>query len=532
MKKENIIVILLLVLIVMSGVMGYLLGSRGPTNSATQTTNQTQVQTVEKVVQTVYQDPASLGNGEDYLINPVFPAKTIAAQYAYVTPGDGLVFIGNPFSTGDGYLAGAKGAAVVASMLAYQPLTAYNYYLYINAPSYINVPGAVKTDSATVMYLASMLGQQSALNKSMYFLGDVGLEGYMYSTGVVYQRIVQLYQGGIYYLVVPEMMALAEGQNYQMAQQFAEEHHEVLYTAASIPQMYQIVTSSALPQPKGYIDFPVNLSAGFEYLSSLYYQLYNSTNNATAKSVASDYWSQAEDLAKEGNYTAFYALPNPAVSAVQVLYQANPSVDLGKAVMKAVTHAENLSDLWAIETAAEADYLYRTGNLSDEVLANAWAALSLTISAGPTITPEGFYQGLYNAFLVDLYAAEYLDSVTGTNYGNVTLILQVYRNPDVLYDYGFFTNYYAKMAITFRDYFLKQLNSTDRQLVLNSIYQYMANETQALEDAAAYNDGPSLVGYILMQDGLSSHNLDLLYYSMPFTRMTMNTEQLTWYVQT
>ena len=63
-------------------------------------------------------------------------------------------------------------------------------------------------------------------------------------------------------------------------------------------------------------------------------------------------------------------------------------------------------------------------------------------------------------------------------------------------------------------------------------YQYTANETRALEDASAYDDGPSLVGYILVQDGLSSHNLDLLYYSMPFTRMTMNTEQLTWYVQT
>lgn len=523
MKKENIIVILLVILILMAGVIGYLIGTKGPTN----------YQTVQRiVVQTVYQDPANIGNGEDYLINPVFPDKTIAAQYAYVTPGDGLVFIGNPFSSGNGYLAGAKGAAVIASMLAYQPLIAYNYYLYINAPSYINVPGAVKTDSATVMYLASMLGQQSALNKSMYFLGDVGLEGYMYSTGVVYQRIVQLYQGGIYYLVVPEMMALAEGQNYQMALQFAEEHHEVLYTVNSIPQIYEIVTSSPLPQPKGYIDFPVNLSVGFEYLSSLYSQLYNSTSNATAKEIASSYWNEAEGLAKEGNYTAFYVLPNPAVQAIEVLYQANPEVNLSVEVEKAVTKAENLSNLWAIETAAEADYLYKTGNLSDEILANSWAALSLSINVGPIITPEGFYQGLYNAFLIDLYAAEYLDSVTGIDYGNVTLILQVYRNPDVIYDYGFFANYYAEMAMAFRNYFLKQLNSTDEQLVLNSIYQYMTNETQALENAAAYYDGPSLVGYILMEEGLASHNLNLLYYSMPFIRMTMNTEQLTWYIQT
>ena len=63
-------------------------------------------------------------------------------------------------------------------------------------------------------------------------------------------------------------------------------------------------------------------------------------------------------------------------------------------------------------------------------------------------------------------------------------------------------------------------------------YQHTANETYVLEDAAAYNDGPSLVGYILMREGLSSHNLDLLYCSMPFIRMTMNTEQLTWYVRT
>ena len=38
----------------------------------------------------------------------------------------------------------------------------------------------------------------------------------------------------------------------------------------------------------------------------------------------------------------------------------------------------------------------------------------------------------------------------------------------------------------FRDYFLKQLNSADQQIVLNSIYEYMANETHILENAAAY----------------------------------------------
>jgi len=46
------------------------------------------------------------------------------------------------------------------------------------------------------------------------------------------------------------------------------------------------------------------------------------------------------------------------------------------------------------------------------------------------------------------------------------------------------------MAMEFRDYFLKQLNSADQQIVLNSIYEYMANETHILENAAAYYDGP------------------------------------------
>lgn len=535
MKKEFLVGILLVILIILAGIVGYLLGQKsGYTEPMPTQTMKQEIVNETTVIKTVYSpsgDPASIGNGEDYLINPVFPDKTIASQYAYVTPGDGLVFIGNPFSSGNGYLAGAKGAAVVASMLDYQPLTAYNYYLYINAPNYINVPGAVKTDSATVMYLASMLGQQAMLNKSLYFLGDVGLEGYMYSTGVVYQRIVQLYQGGIYYLVVPQMMALAEGQNYQMAEQFAKEHGEVLYTVSSIPQMYQIVTSSSLPQPKGYMDFPVDLSVGYQYLSTLYTKLYNSTTNSSVKQTAAMYWSMAQKLASEGNYTAFYVLPNPAVEAIEVLYQANHSVSLGSEVMKAVNNAETLTNLWTIETAAEADYLYNQGNISDEILANSWAALSLSINAGPTITPQGFYQGLYNEFLTDLYAAEYLDSVTNGNYGNITLILQVYRNPNVIYDYGFYANYYAQMAMAFRDYFLKQLNATDQSLVLNSIYQYMANETQILESAAAYNDGPSLVGYIMMEYGLSSHSLTYLYYSMPFIRFTMNVEQLTWYIQ-
>ncbi|WP_369611247.1 serine protease [Sulfurisphaera javensis] len=528
--NKIILVSIIAILIIISGISGYLIAlqkSHG-TQIATVTTTSTVTQTItsQQVISPLV-DPANLGNGEDYLINPVFPDHTIASQYAYVTPGEGLVFIGNPYLSGNGYLAGAKGAAVVASMLAYQPLTVYNYYLYINSPSCINVPGAVKTDSATVMYLASMLNQQSSLDKSLYFLGDVGLEGYMYSTGVVYQRIVQLYQGGIYYLVVPQMMALAEGQNYQMALQFAKEHNEVLYTVSSIPQIYQIVTGTSLPQPKGYIDFPINFSVGYYYLAKVYEELYNESTNTTAKQMASQYWSEAEKLAEEGNYTAFYFLPNPAVSAIEILYQ--PSYNLQSEIQLAIQDASNLTNLWKIETASEAAYLSQ-GNISEKILANAWAALSISINAGPSISPYGFYQGLYNEFLVDLYAAEYLDSVTNSHYGNITLLLQVYRNPNVIYDFGFFANYYAQLAIQFRNYFLKQLNSTDEQLVLNSIYSYMANETQILEDAAAYYDGPSVVGYLMMEYGLQTHNLNLLYYSMPFDRFVMNTEELNWYI--
>ena len=518
--NKYILISIILILVVIAALSGYVIGSSH--QSATKTITVTQI-----VPSALQVDPANIGNGEDYLINPVFPDHTIAAQYAYVTPGNGEVFIGNPYISGNGYLAGAKGAAVVASMLAYQPLIVYNYYLYINSPSCINVAGAVKTDSATVMYLASMLNQQSSLNKSLYFLGDVGLEGYMYSTGVVYQRIVQLYQGGIYYLVVPQMMALAEGQNYQMALQFAKQHDEVLYTVSSIPQIYQIVTSSSLPQPKGYIDFQViNFTAGYIYLSKIYSELYNQSMNSTAKELAQKYWNQAEMLAKEGNYTAFYFLPNPAVTAIQILYQ--PSFNLSIEISKAIQNASTLSNLWKIETAAEAAYLYYQGNISEKILANAWAALSLSINVGPSITPYGFYQGLYNEFLTDLYAAEYLDSVTNTQEGNITLLIQTYRNPDVIYDFGFFANYYAELAMEFRDYFLKQLNSTDQQIVLNSIYSYMANETQILEYAAAYYDGPSVVGYLMMTYGIQTHNVNLLYYSMPFIRFVMNTEQLTW----
>lgn len=523
--NRNILIVILTILIIVAGISGYLVGKTENGNVTSTTTTVTK--TIEQVVPSPVSDPANLGNGEDYLINPVFPDHTIASQYAYVTPGEGLVFIGNPYLSGNGYLAGAKGAAVIASMLAYQPLTEYNYYLYINSPYCINVPGAVKTDSATVMYLASMLNQQSALNKSLYFLGDVGLEGYMYSTGVVYQRIVQLYQGGIYYLVVPQMMALAEGQNYQMALQFAKEHHEVLYTVSSIPQIYQITTGSKLPTPSGYIDFPINFSIGYLYLEHLYQELYNSSSNITAKKLAQKYWSEAQKLANEGNYTAFYFLPNPAVEAIQVLYQ--PDYNLSLEVQEAINNASTLSNLWKIETASEAAYLSH-GNITEQILANAWAALSLSINVGPTITPYGFYQGLYNAFLTDLYAAEYLDAVTNSHYGNITLLIQIYRNPNVIYDFGFFTNYYAMMAIQFRDYFLKQLNSTDQAVVLNSIYSYMANETQILENAAAYFDGPSVVGYMMMNYGLQTHNLNLLYYSMPYIRFVMNTEELTWYL--
>jgi uncharacterized protein len=57
----------------------------------------------------------------------------------------------------------------------------------------------------------------------------------------------------------------------------------------------------------------------------------------------------------------------------------------------------------------------------------------------------------------------------------------------------------------------------------------MIHEDQILENAAAYYDGPSVVGYIMMSYGMENHNLCYLYYAMPFIRMTMNMEQLTWY---
>ncbi|ARM77045.1 serine protease [Acidianus manzaensis] len=472
--------------------------------------------------------PASLGNSQDYLINPVFPAHTIASQYAYVTYGNGRVFIGGLYSSGNGYLSGAKGAAVISSMLAYQPLTSYDYYLYITAPSPINVGGAVKTDSATVMFLSSMTGQQSSLNKSMYFLGDVGLEGYMYSTGVVYQRIVQLYQGGVYYLVVPQMMALAEGNNYQMAQNFAIQHHEVLLTVNSIPQMYELITGQYLAEPQGYIDFPVNFSVGYQYLSEIYANLSAQINNQTIKNEAQQYWSEAEGIAKEGDFYSFYFPNNPAILAIQLLYEHDMSYNITSEVDKAILEASSYNNLWKIETASEAAYL-SAGNISDKIDANAWAALSLSINVGPSITPLGFYEGLYNSYIIDMYAAEYYDSVTGYTYGNVTLLTNVYNNPNLLYDYGFFANYYSQLALNFSNYYLKQLNSTALQEVKDSLYQYMVNEDNVLENAAAYYDGPSIVGYIMMQYGNIENNIGLLYQAMPYIRMTMNMEQLTWY---
>lgn len=51
--------------------------------------------------------------------------------------------------------------------------------------------------------------------------------------------------------------------------------------------------------------------------------------------------------------------------------------------------------------------------------------------------------------------------------------------------------------MNFSEYFLKQLNSTSKNLVETSIQKYMENEVPLLEDQAAYYDGPSLVAYIL-----------------------------------
>ena len=465
--------------------------------------------------------PANLGNTQNYLINPVFPAHTIASQYGFVTEGNGRVFIGGLYESGNGYLAGAKGAAVVASMLAYQPLTEYDYYLYITSPSPINVGGAVKTDSATVLFLASMLNDQSSINKSMYFLGDVGLEGYMYSTGVVYQRVVQLYEGGIYYLVVPYMMALAEGNNFQMAEQFAKQHNITLITAEDIPQMYEILTNQMLPKPSGYLDLQFNITSGYYSLSKIYGEYLSLANmngvNQDILSTAEQYWSEAEALASSGNFTAFYIYPNPAISAITLLVNAthNTSI-LYTQVNEAVNDAYKTMNLWKLETAAEAEYLLQSNNVSLEVLANAWAGLSLSIEIGPTITPYGLYSGLYNMFVSDVYSAEYVNAITGAHIGNITLLTQIYDNPNVLYDYGFLANYYAKLAIALRDYYLNQLNQSSRQLIYQNIDSYMKNLTIILENAAAYYDGPSVVGYILMKAGETTSNLNLLYYSMGF----------------
>ncbi|AWR93293.2 hypothetical protein [Acidianus brierleyi] len=327
--------------------------------------------------------------------------------------------------------------------------------------------------------------------------------------------------------MVPQMMALAEGKNFKMAQEFALQHGDVLLTATSLPQMYQIETQNPLPEPIGYLDLQYNITAGFKYLSQIYSTLYNSSTNQTIKNMAQSYWLKAEGLAEEGDYIAFYFLPNPAVNAICYLLKTS-NYNISNGVNNAIKNASSLNNLWKIETAAEAAYLY-DGNMSDKILATSWAALSLSINVGPSITPYGFYEGLYNAFLIDIYAAEYYDSVTGSNYGNVTLLTNIYNNPNVLYDYGFFNNYYAELAINFSNYFLKQLNSTSLLEVKSSIYNYMKSEDNVLENAAAYYDGPSIVGYLMMTYGIQSHNIRDLYYAMPFIRNTMNTEQLTWY---
>jgi len=519
--KKSILLYILIIMIVVAAIAGFLIGENLKTSPKTYTTTviSSSPSTVTESVGYVGDPPASLGNGEDYLINPVFPAHTIASQYGYTTYGNGRVLIGGLYSSGNGYLAGAKGAAVIASMFGGQPLISYNYYLYITAPSPINVGGAVKTDSATVMFLASMLGQEPYLNKSMYFLGDVGLEGYMYSTGVVYQRIVQLNQGGIYYLVVPKMMALAEGQNYQMAQEYSKEHNETLYTVCDIPQIYKIETSQQIPQPKGYIDFQVNLSSGYEAMVQLYNEFYAHANSSQ-RNEASNYYQEAQALASKGDYFEFYLPNNPMVMALESVYNGSP-IEL---INESENHAEQTGNLWALETAAEAEYLYH-GNLSDVMDSIAWAGLSISLSAGPTITPYGLYQGVYNAYVMDMYAAEYYDAVTGSSYGNVSLLTDVMKNPNLVYDYGFFANYYATLAINLSDYFVKQLNSTAQGIVESSIQNYMENEVSSLQSQAAYFDGPSLVGYILMNDG----TIYSLYHAMPFIRMSENTEELTWY---
>jgi uncharacterized protein len=65
-------------------------------------------------------------------------------------------------------------------------------------------------------------------------------------------------------------------------------------------------------------------------------------------------------------------------------------------------------------------------------------------------------------------------------------------------------------------------------VVKSSIYSWLVNEDKALQDAAAYYDGPSIVE-IAMEYGTSVRNLAYLYLAMPFIRFTMNAEQLTWY---
>jgi uncharacterized protein len=168
------------------------------------------------------------------------------------------------------------------------------------------------------------------------------------------------------------------------------------------------------------------------------------STNQTAKNISYTYWLKAEGLAEEGDYLAFYFLPNPAVNAIYYLLNST-NYNIFSEVYNVVARASYLNNIWEnniwkIETAAETAYLY-DGNTSDKILANSWAALSLSINVGPSITPYGFYQGLYNAFPIDVYAYEYYDSVTGSGYGNITLLTDIYNNPNILYDYGFFSNY-------------------------------------------------------------------------------------------
>jgi hypothetical protein len=77
MKKEFLVGILLVILIILAGIVGYLLGQKSSYTEpmSTQTMKQ-EIVNETTVIKTVYSpsgDPASIGNGEDYLINPVFP---------------------------------------------------------------------------------------------------------------------------------------------------------------------------------------------------------------------------------------------------------------------------------------------------------------------------------------------------------------------------------------------------------------------------------------------------------------------------